>query len=67
MKSGGILFFLVVLLFSAGLLMVFNTTSAELLDKGQEGQIYHALIKQFIASNIRKYYLLPLRYSFWVF
>ncbi|MBM3201071.1 MAG: cell division protein FtsW [Chlamydiae bacterium] len=50
MKSGGILFFLVVLLFSAGLLMVFNTTSAELLDKGQEGQIYHALIKQFIAS-----------------
>lgn len=50
MKISGALFFVVILLFSMGLLMVFNTTSAELLDRGQEGQIYHALIKQFAAS-----------------
>ncbi len=49
-KANTLLFFVVILLFSMGLLMVFNTTSAELLDRGQEGQIYYALVKQFIAS-----------------
>lgn len=50
MKSSIALFFVVITLFGVGLLMVFNTTSAELLDRGREAEIHSALIKQFIAS-----------------
>ncbi len=44
------LFFLVcvVLIFSMGLVMIFNTTSAEVLDRFQERSTHHAFVKQLL-------------------
>lgn len=42
------LFCLVALLFAVGLVMVFNTTSAEVLDRFLDRSTHHALIKQML-------------------
>ncbi|MBI2743678.1 MAG: cell division protein FtsW [Chlamydiales bacterium] len=46
------LIFCVVLLFGMGLVMVFNTTSAEVLDRGLDRSTTHALIKQVCYSAV---------------
>jgi cell division protein FtsW len=46
------LIFCVLLLFAMGLVMVFNTTSAEVLDRGLDRSTSHALIKQLAYSLI---------------
>lgn len=47
-RHGLALLLLVAVLFSIGLLMVFNTTSAEVLDRDLEKSTYHALLKQIL-------------------
>lgn len=46
------LFILVVLLFSLGLIMIFNTTSAEVLDRFLDRSTHHALIKQLLYALV---------------
>lgn len=51
-RSSFALLFCVSLLFAVGLVMVFNTTSAEVLDRGLDRSTAHALIKQLGYSMI---------------
>ena len=51
-KKGLCLLIAISLIFSMGLLMVFNTTSAEVLDRALDKNIHHALIKQLLYAFI---------------
>lgn len=51
-RSSFALLFCVLLLFAVGLIMVFNTTSAEVLDRGLDRSTAHALVKQLGYSMI---------------
>ncbi|MFI5334069.1 MAG: putative lipid II flippase FtsW [Chlamydiales bacterium] len=51
-RSSSALLFCVLLLFAVGLVMVFNTTSAEVLDRGLDRNTAHALIKQIAYSVV---------------
>jgi len=51
-RSLATLLFLTALLFAMGLLMVFNTSSAEVLDRGLNQSPHHALIKQLTFAAI---------------
>jgi cell division protein FtsW len=51
-RSSFALLFCVLLLFAVGLVMVFNTTSAEVLDRGLDRNTAHALIKQIAYSVV---------------
>ncbi|MBM3207856.1 MAG: cell division protein FtsW, partial [Chlamydiae bacterium] len=51
-KKGLCLLICISLIFAMGLLMVFNTTSAEVLDRSLDKNIHHALIKQILYSFI---------------
>ena len=45
-KSVFLILLSIAVLFSLGLIMIFNTTSAELIDKSQDSNIHYALLKQ---------------------
>lgn len=51
-KKGLCLLICVSLIFAMGLLMVFNTTAAEVLDRSLEKNIHHALIKQILYAIV---------------
>ena len=51
-KKGLCLLICISLIFSMGLLMVFNTTSAEVLDRSLDKNIHHALIKQILYAIV---------------
>lgn len=51
-RSSFALLFCVLLLFAVGLVMVFNTTSAEVLDRGLDRNTAHALVKQIAYSVV---------------
>jgi len=51
-KKGLCLLIAVSLIFSMGLLMVFNTTAAEVLDRSLPKDIHHALIKQILYAIV---------------
>jgi len=51
-KKGLCLLICVSLIFAMGLLMVFNTTAAEVLDRALEKNIHHALIKQILYAIV---------------
>jgi cell division protein FtsW len=46
------LLIIIVVLFSLGLIMIFNTTSAEVLDRFLDRNTHHALIKQFLYALV---------------
>lgn len=51
-KKGLIFLFCVALLFSMGLLMVFNTTSAEILDRSMNRDVHYALFRQILYAFV---------------
>jgi cell division protein FtsW len=51
-KKGLCLLIAVSLIFAMGLLMVFNTTAAEILDRSLDKNIHHALIKQILYAIV---------------
>ncbi|MEI8328463.1 MAG: putative peptidoglycan glycosyltransferase FtsW [Chlamydiia bacterium] len=51
-KQGLALLIAISLIFSMGLLMVFNTTAAEVLDRALDKNIHHALIKQLLYAVV---------------
>ena len=52
MKSIGLLLVAVFLLFSMGILMVFNTTAAEVLDRSLDRSTHQAFLKQMVYAGI---------------
>ncbi len=51
-RKGLVLLIIISLIFSMGLLMVFNTTAAEVLDRSLDKNIHHALIKQLLYAVV---------------
>ncbi|MBM3198942.1 MAG: cell division protein FtsW, partial [Chlamydiae bacterium] len=51
-KKGLLLLFLVSLLFMMGLLMVFNTTAAEILDRSMDRDIHYAFVRQALYAMV---------------